>query len=163
MPSMKDIEDYARAAGIPVEEAAQKFGMAAERAISPAANALQQMASQAWDGPQKPQTIPEPPSINRNDATLGDQGDYQKELSDKLHNIGSAEQAHQQWLNDNADDSGYTKYANGGQVANKFSHLSDMMKKHKKAGSELAASRDPMKFIKDNKNMSIKNKKGIAF
>jgi hypothetical protein len=56
-------------------------------------------------------------------------------------------------------------HAMGGDVQEKpkFSHLEEMIKKHKKAGSELQASKDPMKFIKDSKNMSIKNKKGVAF
>lgn len=57
-------------------------------------------------------------------------------------------------------------YAEGGEAMSnekqRFSHLKEMMKKHKKAQSELIASKDPMKFIRDNKSMSIKNKKGVA-
>jgi hypothetical protein len=44
----------------------------------------------------------------------------------------------------------------------KFNALKDMLKKHKKANSELIASNNPMKFIQDNKNMSIKGLKGVA-
>lgn len=38
-----------------------------------------------------------------------------------------------------------------------------MLKKHKKAHAELEASKNPMKFIQDNKNMSIKGLRGVAF
>jgi hypothetical protein len=36
-------------------------------------------------------------------------------------------------------------------------------KKKKKAQAEAQASKDPMKFMKENKNMSIKHLKGVAF
>lgn len=44
-----------------------------------------------------------------------------------------------------------------------FNLLKEMLKKHRKANSEAIASNNPMKFIRDNKNMSIKGAKGAAF
>lgn len=45
----------------------------------------------------------------------------------------------------------------------KFSHLKEMLKRYKKASAGLEASRNPMKFIEDNKNPSIKGLRGVAF
>lgn len=45
----------------------------------------------------------------------------------------------------------------------RFSALKELMQKHKKANSQIKASANPMKFIKDHSNMSIKGKKGVAF
>lgn len=45
----------------------------------------------------------------------------------------------------------------------KWGLLAEMLKKHKKAHAEIDASKNPMKFIKDNRNMSIKGSKGVAF
>lgn len=59
-------------------------------------------------------------------------------------------------------------YADGGEVeglhdrTERFSHLNDMMKKHKKANSQAIASKNPMKFIKNNQSMSLKGLKGVA-
>jgi len=44
----------------------------------------------------------------------------------------------------------------------KFSHLKDMMKRHKKASAEIEASNNPIKWMEDHKNMKITGK-GIAF
>lgn len=43
----------------------------------------------------------------------------------------------------------------------KYGRLKDLMKK--KAKSELNASKNPEKFMKENKNPSIKGLKGVAF
>jgi hypothetical protein len=45
----------------------------------------------------------------------------------------------------------------------RFNALKELMKKHKKANSQIRASANPMKFIQDNKNMSIRGLKGVAF
>jgi hypothetical protein len=45
----------------------------------------------------------------------------------------------------------------------RFSHLKEMLKKHKKANSELEASKNPLKFIQANRNPSIRGLKGVAF
>lgn len=51
-------------------------------------------------------------------------------------------------------------------MENKFKLLDKLLKakqsKYGKATAELDASKNPMKFIKDNKNFSLKGKKGIA-
>lgn len=51
-------------------------------------------------------------------------------------------------------------------MENKFKLLDKLLKakqsKYGKATAELDASKNPMKFIKDNKNMSIKKLKGVA-
>jgi len=58
----------------------------------------------------------------------------------------------------------YQHMAEGGMASHEhFQRLKDMLKKHRKANSELKASANPMKFIEDNKNMSIKGLKGVAF
>lgn len=46
-----------------------------------------------------------------------------------------------------------------------FKKLKGMFKKRPEgiAQSEAVASKNPEKFIKDNKNMSIKGRKGVAF
>ena len=167
MPTWKDVEDYAAEKGITIQDAAQNLGFKLQQAAQPAQDALQKMASQAWDGPQKSGPLPgPPPAADRNDATLANQADYNQQLSDKLKNIGSAEQAHQQWLDDNNNDvadGGYTKYAEGGNVTDKFSHIKEMMNKHKKAGSELEASKNPQKFMEKMKNPSIKGLRRVAF
>lgn len=225
MPTMTDVENYARALGIPVEEAAQKLGMAVEKGLQPQVDALQQLAKQAWYGPQKtsPVAIPnQSPSPDRNGSTLANQGVYDKQLSDRLKRNADAATAHQKWVDENSDDSGYTKYADGGtagyngqipppieqtqpkpspysdpnqnwletakqlmtdptkrpdmhamggEVAShdpdlgkdRFMHLKDMLSKHKKAKSELEASKNPEKFMEKNKNMSIRGLKGVAF
>lgn len=54
---------------------------------------------------------------------------------------------------------------------NKFQRLKEYLKKPEKrmvapegkATAELDASKNPLEFLKKNKNMSIKGKKGIAF
>lgn len=223
MPTMTDVENYARALGIPVEEAAQKMGMAVEKSLQPQVDALQQLAKQAWYGPQKtpPALVSGPtPSSDRNGSTLAGQGAYEKQLSDRLKQNAAAASAHQKWVDENSDDSGYTKYADGGTAGyngqipppieqtqpkprpysdpnqnwletakslmtdptkrpemhamggevhdpdlgkDRFMHLKSMMKKHKRANSELEASANPQKFMDKMKNPSIKNKKGIAF
>jgi len=45
----------------------------------------------------------------------------------------------------------------------RFSHLKELLGRHKKATAELVASHDPMKYIQDHKNMSIKGLHGVAF
>lgn len=176
MPSVKDIESWARARGIPVEQAFQELGMKVERTMQPAADALKQMQDNAMEGIRRasgiiPQPVPPPPpDPNRNGQTLLNQEGYQQDLSQRLKQIGAAETEKQQNM-DNFNPDDYTKYSMGGEVAPhdenlgkpKFNHLNDMMKRHKKANSEIEASANPMKFIKDNKNMSIKGKKGVAF
>lgn len=44
----------------------------------------------------------------------------------------------------------------------RFSALKELLKTHKKAQSQAIASRDPMGFIKANKSMDIRGKKGVA-
>ncbi len=167
MAQWKDVEDYANAKGIPVQQAAQELGMNLEAGIG----ALGKLSSQAWNGP--PKSVPPSgpvPMPERNDATLANQEGYEKNLSDKLRAIGQQETARQK-ESDSFNPDEYTQYAMGGEVAPhdpelgkpKFNHLKEMMKKHRKAKSELQASKDPMKFIQDNKNMSIKGLKGVAF
>lgn len=174
MPTMRDIEDYARALGIPVEDAAQTLGMAIEKGIQPQVDALQQMASQAWHGPQKliSPTVPSGPSPlpDRNGATLSDQGNYEQDLRSRLLQLGNEENAKQQNVDSfNPDD--YTKYAMGGEVAPhdeqlgkpKFNHLKELVKRHKKSNSEIKASNNPKEFLEKNKELNIKNRKGVAF
>lgn len=46
----------------------------------------------------------------------------------------------------------------------RFEKTKQLFKKHaRKAMSELNASKNPEKFMEDNKNMSIKDAKGVAF
>lgn len=41
--------------------------------------------------------------------------------------------------------------------------LNNKQPNYGKATAELDASKNPMKFLQDNKNMSLKGKKGVAF
>lgn len=45
---------------------------------------------------------------------------------------------------------------------NKFKKLKEKLKGKRKATAELEASKNPMKFAKDNIEPSLKGKKGIA-
>lgn len=45
----------------------------------------------------------------------------------------------------------------------RFSKTKKMLEPKGKATAEKEASADPMKFMKDNKNMSLKGKRGVAF
>lgn len=180
-----DVENYARAIGIPVEDAAKRLGVAMDKATQPSVDALTKMYQNQM-APSQPPTAPSgpPPDPSRNDATLANQGAYEQQLSDRLKAIATQDpsQPHQPLIEnpdlnatyamggdvpDNNNDvagGGYTQYAMGGDVdlKPKFSHLEDMIKKHKKAGSELEASRNPQKFMEKMKNPSIKGLRGIA-
>ena len=161
-----DVENFARAVGIPVEDAAKRLGVALDKATEPSVNALTKMYQNQMVGSQPP--VPPsgpPPDPSRNDATLANQGAYEQQLSDRLKTAGQGVPQNQQPLIEQGANDNTGLYAMGGDVEEKprFSHLEDMVKKHKKAGSELAASKDPMKFIRDNKSPSIKGLKGVAF
>ncbi len=173
MPSVKDIENWARSRGIPVEQAFQELGMKVERTIQPAADALKQMSDNISNSMTSTQRIPvpsSPPNADRNDATLSNQAAYEDNLRARLQQNADAGAAQQQ-NSDNFNPDDYTKYAMGGEVAPhdehlgkpKFNHLKDLMKKHRKANSEIEASNNPQKFMDKMKNPSIKGKKGIAF
>lgn len=45
----------------------------------------------------------------------------------------------------------------------RFAKIKKAMSSTFKAHAELEASRNPIKFMKENKEPSIKNKKGVAF
>lgn len=46
---------------------------------------------------------------------------------------------------------------------NHFKRLKESLKSRGKATAELDASKNPQKFMEQNKNPSIKNNKGVAF
>lgn len=121
------------------------------------------------------------------DAALANSGAYDTQLRQRLQQNAAAEQAQQNKqnaLDEPFDTSGYTNYAQGGEVASdgyvsppsaypssdysdddeiskpsRFEKLRGSMK----ATAEKDASEDPMEFMRKNKNMSIKGRKGVAF
>jgi hypothetical protein len=161
-----DVEKFAQAAGIPVNEAAAKLGVAINKFADPKIDAIRQMYQKQMLGapPPAPPSGP-PPDPSRNDATLANQPAYEQQLSDRLKKAGQGVPQNQVPLIEQGPNDNTGLYAHGGRVDLKpnFSHLQDMMKKHKKAGSELAASRNPEKFMEKMKNPSIKGLKGVAF
>lgn len=164
----KDVEKYANDRGMSVQEAAQALGIKLESGLDSSIKALENMGKRMWDGndklPDDPSRFKQPaPVPSRNDSTLANQQQYEQNLSKKLRDNAEAEQRSMDSLN-NFDSSGYKNYAKGGEVKEeRFSHLKDMLKKHKRANAEIEASNDPMKFIEKNKNMSIKGRRGVAF
>ncbi len=168
--------------GVPLEGAAGTVGQTVDnlyskmKALGQFGGTQQNPTQQQIMGQSNPR-----PQIDQGPNVLANI-EYQRRLEEALKQEiarQTAEQKLQNSLEEPMNESGYKvyppvqqkpeeKYAEGGMVHDekfnqpRFSQLKELQKKHKKAHAELDASKNPMKFIADNKNMSIP-KKGIAF
>lgn len=165
--------------GIPVEQHAQAAGQTVDDAYARMLALLDHRRG-------TPQVVPQvnpAPVVPVNTATSGAPIDYNR-LSDEedKRNIENAKKETDQINNAEApiDESIYKKYAQGGTTGgtdgltdeefadggtvNGFPQLQGMMKPtYGKATAEADASRNSMEFMKKNKNMNIKGKRGISF
>lgn len=155
---MANFEDKIRQRlGIPIEQGAQAAGQSVDDMYA------KLLALQAMRRAAMPPQLPSQPVDTT--SSSGGMATYDKQLSDEDKRRQYEAQQQVNAINNAEapiDESQYKQYAEGGTV-NGFQQLQSMMKpSYGKATAELDASKDPLEFIKKNKNMRITGK-GVAF